>query len=86
MPSRSVLFLLTRLFIVLPTSMGPQPSNSRCLTVSGKSVQYESGSMVVFGSELAMFVPAEAKNLLKAFAISVLSVVGFPSVIISVIL
>jgi hypothetical protein len=42
--------------------------------------------MVVFGSELAMFVPAEPKNLLKAFAISVLSVVGFPSVIISVIL
>jgi hypothetical protein len=54
--------------------------------VSGKSGQYESGSVVVFSSELAMFVPADAKNLLKAFAISVLSVVGFPSVMISVIL
>jgi hypothetical protein len=40
----------------------------------------------VLGSELAMFVAADAKNLLKAFAISVLSVVGVPSDIISEIL
>ncbi len=86
MPSRSVLFLLTRLLIVLPTSMGPHPSSSKCLIVSGRSGQYESGSVVVLGSELAMFVAADAKNLLKAFAISVLSVVGVPSDIISVIL
>jgi predicted cation transporter len=40
----------------------------------------------VLGSELAMFVAADAKKLLKAFAILVLSVVGVPSEIISVIL
>jgi hypothetical protein len=39
MPSRSVLFLLTRLLMVLPTSMGPQPSSSKCLAVSGRSGQ-----------------------------------------------
>ncbi len=39
MPSRSVLFLQTRLLMVLPTSIGPQPSSSRCLAVSGKSGQ-----------------------------------------------
>jgi hypothetical protein len=39
----------------------------------------------VLGSELAMFVAADAKKLLKAFAIPVLSVVGVPSDIISVI-
>ncbi len=36
MPSRLVLFLLTRLLMVLPTSMGPQPSSFKCLAVSGR--------------------------------------------------
>ena len=40
--------------------------------------------VVELGNELAMFVAADAKNLLKAFAISVLSVVGVPLVQISV--
>jgi hypothetical protein len=64
MPSRSVLFLLTRFFIVLPTSMGPHPSSSRCLTVSGSSGQYERGSMSEFGRELAILVPTVEKNTL----------------------
>ena len=39
---------------------------------------------MVVGSELAMFVPAVAKKELNALAISVLSVVGVPLVLISV--
>jgi hypothetical protein len=86
MPSISVLFLLTRFFIVLPTSMGPHPSNSRCLTVSGSSWQYERGSTSEFGRELAILVPTVEKKLLNVLAISVLFVVGVPFASISVIL
>ncbi len=86
MPSRSVLFLLTRFLIVLPTSMGPHPSSSRCLTVSGSSGQYERGSRSEFGKELAILVPMVDKNLLNVLANSVLFVVVVPFASISVIL
>ncbi len=66
--------------------MGPHPSSSRCLTVSGSSGQYERGSMSEFGRELAILVPTVEKKLLNVLAISVLFVVGVPSMSISVIL
>jgi hypothetical protein len=50
-PSRSVLFLLTSVLMVLPTRICPQPSSSSNLAVSGSSVQYDSGSVLDGGSE-----------------------------------
>jgi hypothetical protein len=77
-PSRSVLHLLAIILMVLPTRMGPHPSNSRCLTVSGRSAQYERGSMVVGGMELEILEPTEEKKLLKGLATSLLSVMRVP--------
>ncbi len=50
--------------------MGPQPSSSSCLRLSGKSGQYESGSRVEGGMLSEMVDPTVEKNWLKVFAIS----------------
>jgi hypothetical protein len=83
MPYRSVLFLLTRFTIVLPVSIGPHPSSSRCLTVSGSSGQYEKGSMSELEIELAILV-RKVEKLLNMLAISVMFVVVVPLARISV--
>ncbi len=75
-----IVLLLVIILMVFPTRMGPHPSNSRCLTVSGRSAQYERGSMVVGGIELEILEPTEEKKLLKELATSLLSVMRVPLV------
>jgi len=66
--------------------MGPQPSSSSCLRLSGKSGQYESGSRVEGGMLSEMVDPTVEKNWLKVFAISDSSDESVPFILISVIL
>ncbi len=66
--------------------MGPQPSSSSCLRLSGKSGQYESESRVQGGMLSEMVDPAVEKNWLKVFAISDSSDESVPFILISVIL
>ncbi len=61
-PSRSVLFLLTSVLMVLPTRICPQPSSSSNLAVSGSSAQYDNGSVLDSGSELAILDPTVERS------------------------
>jgi hypothetical protein len=81
-----VLFLLTSVFIVFPTKIGPHPSSSSLCLSSGKSGQKVNGSISVGGIELAIFGPTVEKNLLNVFAISTSLVDSVPLIFSSVIL
>jgi hypothetical protein len=72
--------------MVFPTSMGPQPSSSSCLRLSGKSGQYESRSRAAGGMLSEMVDPTVEENWLKVFAISDSSDESVPFIFISVIL
>ncbi len=60
--------------------MGPILLSSRCLTVSGRTAQYERGSIVVGGMELKILEPTEEKKLLKELAMSLLLMMKVPLV------
>ena len=82
-PSMSVLLLLTSVLMVLPTRICPQPSSSSSLAVSGNSAQYDNGSVLDGGSELAILDPTVEKKLLNVFAIALVSEDRVPSIDIS---